>query len=377
MQNDYIMVQTPSRSAGQKLFSEEPHSAVNALAAAQAIAFAPYVFQASVLLRDWGLLDRIGKAGKSGASFRQLLDEFPERSKYALRVLLEGGLGIGLLLRNENDHFVLTKTGHFFDKNQMTVANTNFMRDVCLPGVEDLEASLERAKPAGLRHLGDWSTIYEGLSKLSEPVQKSWFEFDHYYSDIAFPEAIDFIFRKEDRPQRLLELGSNTGKWANISLGYCDGLHLGLVDLPPQLEMARKSLANEGLEHRASFHPQNILDAESPLPRGFDAVWMSQFLDCFSDEEIVRILRKCYDALPDEGAVYINETFWDRQRFAASAFSLQMITYYFTTMANGNSQMYDSKVFFGLVEEAGFRVVDEVDNVGIGHTLLKLKKVNS
>ena len=39
----------------------------------------------------------------------------------------------------------------------------------------------------------------------------------------------------------------------------------------------------------------------NPFPKGYDAIWMSQFLDCFSEEEIVSILKRCYDALDDDG----------------------------------------------------------------------------
>ena len=103
-------------------------------------------------------------------------------------------------------------------------------------------------------------------------------------------------------------------------------------------------------------------------------MFMSQFLDCFADNEIVAILKKCHAALADDGRVFTNETFWDCQRFEGSAFSLQMSSLYFTTMANGNSQMYDSEVFLKLVEEAGFEVVRQVDNIGLSHTVLELKK---
>ena len=52
---------------------------------------------------------------------------------------------------------------------------------------------LEEGKPTGLKHFGDWPTIYEGLSSLPAQVQKSWFGFDHYYSDHSFDEAFDIV----------------------------------------------------------------------------------------------------------------------------------------------------------------------------------------
>jgi hypothetical protein len=42
-------------------------------------------------------------------------------------------------------------------------------------------------------------------------------------------------------------------------------------------------------------------------------------------------------------------------------------------MANGNSQMYDSKVFIKLVQQAGLQVMDEKDYIGVSHTLLVCK----
>ena len=63
--------------------------------------------------------------------------------------------------------------------------------------------------------------------------------------------------------------------------------------------------------------------------------------------------------------------FWDRQRFEGAAFSLQQISLYFTCVANGNSQMYDSPFFLGLLERAGLKVTALTDGIGGYHTLLE------
>ena len=83
---------------------------------------------------------------------------------------------------------------------------------------------------------------------------------------------------------------------------------------------------------------------------------MSQLLDCFSEAQIVAVLRKVRAALPPGGRLWILELFWDRQRFEAAAFSLQQTSLYFSCVANGNSQMYDSKVFLALLPRAGLAV---------------------
>ena len=91
----------------------------------------------------------------------------------------------------------------------------------------------------------------------------------------------------KDGIKNILEIGGNTGKWAIASAKYADDIHVTIMDLPGQLDMAKRKMEELGLSDRVSFLPVNILDETQPFPSGFDAVWMSQFLDCFSEAEIV------------------------------------------------------------------------------------------
>lgn len=351
------------------LFSTDKKRALEAISMAQFIAFAPYVFQASVILRDSKILSLV-EQNREGSTTEELAKQV-NMSVYATRVLLEAGLGIGLVYR-KGDKFFLAKTGHFFLNDPMTRINTDFMRDVCYDGAQDLEDSLKEGRPAGLRHLGDWSTIYQGLSIMKEPARKSWFDFDHYYSDNAFPIAMPLIFSQPTK--KVMDIGANTGKFTLACLGYDSEVEVGLVDLQVQLNVAKEIVADAGYSDRAKFFAVDMLDEKAELPTGYDVIWMSQFLDCFAEHQVLSILGKCHRALGPDGRVFINETFWDRQRFEASAFSLQMTSLYFTTMANGNSQMYAYELFSKLIDQAGFEVVNITDNVGLSHTILELKK---
>jgi ubiquinone/menaquinone biosynthesis C-methylase UbiE len=362
------MLDTPTKKPA--MFETDKKSALDAISHAQFIAFAPYIFQASVILRDSGILATIEKARVEGITIDEVAASV-KMSRYGVRILMEAGLGIGLLYKKDEKYF-LAKTGHFFLNDAMTRVNTDFMRDVCYNGAQDLKASIEQGKPIGLRHLGNWETIYQGLSILPEPAKESWFNFDHYYSDNAFPEALPLVFAHN--PKKVMDIGANTGKFTLACLDYNSEVEVGLVDLQVQLNVAKQNIEAAGYSHRVQYHQRNVLDNTTELPEGYDIIWMSQFLDCFADDEIVSILQKCHRALGDNGRVFINETFWDKQRFEASALSLQMTSLYFTTMANGNSQMYDSHVFLQLIDKAGFEVVQQTDNIGLSHTILELKK---
>ena len=71
-------------------------SALEAKSLAQWIAFAPFVFQASVVMRDRGLLAGIDAAGEAGIAVQQLADQ-TGLSLYGTRVLLDFGVDIGLV----------------------------------------------------------------------------------------------------------------------------------------------------------------------------------------------------------------------------------------------------------------------------------------
>ncbi len=47
---------------------------------------------------------------------------------------------------------------------------------------------------------------------------------------------------------------------------------------------------------RIDFHAINLLDTTQKIPQGADVIWMSQFLDCFSKEQIVAILENACQA---------------------------------------------------------------------------------
>ncbi|MBL7858701.1 MAG: methyltransferase domain-containing protein [Cyclobacteriaceae bacterium] len=346
-------------------FESNKRTALQAKEEAQRIAFAPVVFQATRVLRNTGILKLI-EDNKEGLTLPEIVDQV-KLPLYGVRVLLEAGLGIGLLTCKDQRYHI-TKTAYFILHDDLTQVNMDFIHDVCYQGLFFLDESIEQEKPAGLKVFGQWPTIYDALSKLPAHVQKSWFGFDHFYSDYAFPEVLDHIF--ERKPKSLLDIGGNTGKWALQCFEYDADVKVTIMDLPGQVEMARTQIEQRGFGQRINFHACNVLDESQPFPESVDAVWMSQFLDCFSEEQIISILSRCRKALSPDGRVYILEPFWDRQRFEASAFSLQQTSLYFTAMANGNSQMYHSDNLIRCVQLAGFEVTHQKDQIGVSHTLL-------
>ncbi|MBO4403460.1 MAG: methyltransferase domain-containing protein [Bacteroidales bacterium] len=358
----------------QKKYGKEHLSALEAQRRAEFIAWGPVVFQASRLMLKFGILQMIAESSE-GMTQAEIVEK-SRLSPYAVKVLVEASLCIGtVLLDTETERFRLSKTGWFLLNDRPTRINIDFNHDVNYEGWFHLEESLLNGKPEGLRHFGDWPTIYEGLSSLPSQVQQSWFGFDHFYSDESFDQALEIVFSAH--PRTLLDVGGNTGRWALRCVDYDKTVEVTIMDLPQQLELMRQFVKGKpGFERIGSFGA-NLLDDSQPFPseRHYDAIWMSQFLDCFAEKEIVSILRRAAAVMDAGSRLYIMETFWDRQRFDAAAFCLTMTSLYFTAMANGNSKMYHSEDMEKLVREAGLQVEVVHDGLGQGHSIMVCKKV--
>jgi len=352
-------------------FQEDDITLNEAKEAAERLSFYPMMFQAAVALNRLGIMEAIAESGRQGITSEDLAKS-TGISQYGVETLLEGGLSLNLVKLVAPYRYRLGKTGSFWLRDKQTIANTDFIEDVCYKGTFHLEEAIREGRPAGLKELGDWPTIYHGLSKLPGRAKQSWFTFDHHYSDQAFPQARQEVFKY--RPKSMLDIGGNTGKWSFLCVEHNPDVHMTIVDLAGQCHLADQRIREAGLEDRISTHVQNVLDETYELPKHQDAVWMSQFLDCFSPQQIEHILIHAKDALNDDGRVFILETFWDLQDSMTATYCLHGTSLYFTAMANGNSKMYDSARMRQYVEAAGLEVEKTVRTVGYYHSLMVCKK---
>ena len=338
---------------------------------AQKLAFGPFFFQAMIAMRDLGILEEVGKSRK-GVTLEELSEKL-KISIYGVKILMEAGLVSGIFKETDQGKFKLTKVGFFIKTDEMTKVNINFTNDICYKGLAFLKDSIQEEKASGLHVFGDYKNIYHGLKDMPDYARKSWFEFDHYYSDDSFPYALDIVYK--DKVDVLLDIGGNTGKWAINSCKHNPDVHIKILDLPGQLTIAQQNLENSDFKERVSFHPIDILDQSTILPEGADVIWMSQFLDCFSFDEILSILQKVYQAAKDDTDIYIMEPCWNNQKYEAAKYSVVAISLYFTCMANGNSKMFHLDEILDLVGKANFEVVETFPLIGnTFNTLLKIRK---
>ena len=332
---------------------------------AHAQAMAPFLFQAARAARDLGVL-RAVRARPVSADEVARTAALPMTS---VEALLDACLAGNLVTEITPESWHLTTIGEVWLLDSQLAADTEFTHDVCWGGLADLSQALRTAQPAGLARLGPWPTIYAGLAHLPPAIRASWFTYDHFHSDSAFPAALSAVHASN--PQTLLDVGGNTGRFSRLALTRLPMVHVTLLDLPSQVREAETNLAD--FTGRITCTGLDLLDHQHPFPGSMDAVWMSQFLDCFSPADVVALLRRARAALAPGGSVWVLEVCPDRQSEPAAATSLRLASLYFTALANGVSRFYRATTYRHLAAQAGLEIVSEIDGLGTAHTLFRLQ----
>ncbi|MET9970160.1 methyltransferase [Streptomyces sp. NPDC006356] len=123
----------------------------------------------------------------------------------------------------------------------------------------------------------------------------------------------------------VIDVGGGSGSLLARLLTARPGLRGTLLDLPEAAEEGRRALGAAGLADRASVHPGSFFD---PLPAGADLYLLTWVLHDWSDDEAVRILRRCAEAAREgEGRILIVENLVTEGRRAdvAAAMDLRLL----------------------------------------------------
>ena len=332
------------------------------------LAFGPFAFQAARILKKRGILNAVEKGGKKGKTLEEIKDAV-DMSKYGISILLDAAESIGAV-KIKKDRFAITKMGSLLLYDKVADIHFNLTQHVCYQGMYFLEDSIDNKKPEGLKVFGDWETIYDAVPHLPDKSKSSWLNFDHFFSSRSFPEALPIVF--SNKPKKILDIGGNTGKWAIKCASYNPDVAITIADLPDQLNDAEKYIKNSPYSDRIDFFPINLLDHIKELPANYDAIWMSQFLDCFQPDDIISILKRAKNSLNENGRIYIMDLFVDKQSYNIARYCLNMVTLYFTALANGKSRMYHFSDMINFIEKAGLRVVKNYKKIGMAHSILKV-----
>jgi SAM-dependent methyltransferase len=124
----------------------------------------------------------------------------------------------------------------------------------------------------------------------------------------------------------LLDLGGGPGTYAGFFCAVNPKLKAVVFDNPGSEKVALAMLNQLGVKERVSFEGGDFLS--SPLPDGFDVVWMSQVLHGESPERAAKLVKRAVECLNNGGRVIIQEFVLDDDRCGPpgpALFSLNML----------------------------------------------------
>jgi SAM-dependent methyltransferase len=104
--------------------------------------------------------------------------------------------------------------------------------------------------------------------------------------------------------RRLVDVGGGYGSFLQVILQRYPHLQGVLFDLPPVVAQAQQILASSPVGERCTFVEGNFFQG---VPQGADAYIMKHVLHDWTDEECIRILRNCREALAPDGRILIVE----------------------------------------------------------------------
>jgi len=150
--------------------------------------------------------------------------------------------------------------------------------------------------------------------------------------------------------RRLLDVGGGPAVYACAFAKANSRLTVTVLDLPGPLKYARETIRAEGLTDRVRVRPGNALKVRS-FGRGYDMVFMSNFIHVFKKDAAQEIIEKAARALKSGGTIAIKDFFINRNRTGpafAALFSINML-------AADAGDCYSREEVSAWLEKAGLR----------------------
>lgn len=152
-----------------------------------------------------------------------------------------------------------------------------------------------------------------------------------------------------DGVRMMVDVGGGRGTLLAELLRLRESLRGVLFDQPHVLEPARARFEALGLAERCSFVGGDFFEA---MPSGADVYVLKHVLHNWDDERAVALLRRCADAMPEHGRVFVVEAIVlpGNRRDGARMFDLDML------VLTGGGRERSKPEFRRLLAQAGLRL---------------------
>ena len=221
-------------------------------------------------------------------------------SEERAEILMNGGVAIGLMRRNSNGFYVLSRKGASLlgvpGLTDMIRHHAYFYRDMSNPIAllrDEVDTELSQFWPYVFDVSGKTpATIIENYSNLMASSQK-----------LVAHDTLKMVSLK---PQcKVLDIGGGSGNFAIEILRKFPTVTISVFDLPEVEASARARLKAENMTDRIGFYAGSFRD--DLLPEGFDVITLIRVLYDHADSTVMALLKSVYNALPRGGRLVISE----------------------------------------------------------------------
>jgi cyclopropane fatty-acyl-phospholipid synthase-like methyltransferase len=164
--------------------------------------------------------------------------------------------------------------------------------------------------------------------------------------------------------RHVLDIGGGDGTTSTCLAARYPDLRCTVFDMPSVTELAEDGDGSR-FPDRVELHAGDIFTDD--FPRGSDTVLFSHVLEIFADEQILHLLKKAYDALPQGGRVLIygyNVSDDETDGIFGARLGL-----YFNVLASGQGMAYPARAYEEWLRAVGFHDVGTVPGLPYEHGL--------
>ena len=242
------------------------------------------------------VLHALGDAPKTAGQIASDNSLSEERAE----ILMNGGVAIGLMRRNSNGFYVLSRKGASLlgvpGLTDMIRHHAYFYRDMSNPIAllrDEVDTELSQFWPYVFDVSGKTpATIIENYSNLMASSQK-----------LVAHDTLKMVSLK---PQcKVLDIGGGSGNFAIEIVRKFPKVTISVFDLPEVEASARARLKAENMIDRIGFYAGSFRD--DLLPEGFDVITLIRVLYDHADSTVMALLKSVYNALPRGGRLVISE----------------------------------------------------------------------
>ncbi|MFI6084299.1 methyltransferase [Streptomyces sp. NPDC051217] len=282
---------------------------------------------------------------------------------HQLRVLLQAVCTTGLLTRRDDGGYLNSTVATDLLVPDGEDSWSHILvgwKEVYYPAFADMTTALLAGTNTALAaHPGDEPTLYQRLSR--NPALETVF---HRAMSAFTLRSVDALVAQPEFAvvRHLLDVGGGDGTTSARLAARHPDLKCTVFDMP---SVSRLDRAATAYPDRVDLHPGDMF--RDDFPADADAVLFSHVLEIFSENQILLLLGKAYDALPEGGQVLVygyNVSDDETEGIFGARLGL-----YFNVLASGTGMAYPARDYEKWLRRAGFGDVRTTSGLSYEHGL--------